>query len=648
LAAVGVSFAGAVGVGIIGCRNPPPPPPDEPPTAFKNVTAGSGLDFTYRNGQEAKQWSIMESLGGGVALIDYDGDGLLDVFVTGGGYFDVPNAAEGEDKGKPKPTIKGYPCKLFKNLGGFKFKDVTKEVGLDKLAGGKPWFYTHGAAVADYDNDGHPDLLVTGWGRLALFHNVPDPKAPGGRRFVEVTQEAGLTDDSWSTSAAWADLDGDGYPDLYVCHYVDWNIDGKWDRKTHHPDCTYSGKTDVCFPAKFDALPHILYRNNRNGTFTDVSKDAGIRVPREAKDYDKLKGFLSAHELEELKEAQEEKNWGKGLGVIVVDVENTALASKPGKPVPTRPAIYVACDESDKLLYLNRGGTHFCERGRDLGVARDGSNVQNGSMGVATADYNGTGLFSLFVTNFQNEIHGLYRNDGSGGFIFASQQAGIARIGPYYIGWGTSFIDYDRDGAEDIFIANGHVMHHPPPGPNDTQLLTQNCVLLRNLYHPGMDPAKVQFEEVKAGPFFKEKYRARGVAFGDLDNDGRVDAVISCVNEPVVVLQNVLDNGNHWLGIELVGKKYRDAVAARLELQVGGRTLVRTVLGGGSYASASDRRVVFGLGQDQAVGQLKVYWPSGHIDTWDRLPTDRYWKLCEEVPTPQEPTGAKPVQEATR
>src|SRR5713226_294369 len=243
---------------VLGCSvndNSPNLPSAETSTRaeiFLDRTPGSGLDLICHNGEEADHYAILESLGGGVALFDYDGDGLLDIFLTGGGYFDGPD----------KKQIKGYPCKLYKNLGNFRFKDVTAEVGLNI-----PWFYTHGCAVADYDNDGWPDLLVTGWGRLALFHNEPDGK--GGRHFVEVTKRAGLNDTLWSTSAAWADLDGDGFPDLYVCHYVDWSF-------ANHPPCTYERKKNICTPRLFRALPHVLYKNNRDGTFTDVSKQAGI------------------------------------------------------------------------------------------------------------------------------------------------------------------------------------------------------------------------------------------------------------------------------------------------------------------------------------------------------------------------------------
>jgi RNA polymerase sigma factor (sigma-70 family) len=539
---------------------------------FRDCTADSGINFSYRNGQEAGHLAILESLGGGVALLDFDGDGLLDIFIPGGGYFDGPD----------KKQIVGHPCKLFKNLGNGKFKDVTAEVGLDI-----DWFYTHGSAVADYDNDGWPDLLVTGWGRVALFHNEPDGK--GGRRFVDVTKKAGLNDTLWSTSAAFADLDGDGFPDLYICHYVDWSF-------KKHPLCHYrpDGTPDVCPPKNFDALPHVLYHNNGDGTFTDVSKAAGILEPHAVKE-------------------------GKALGVVIADFNGDG-----------RPDIYVANDEMANLLYINQGNMKFQEVGVLSGSAMDDNGHANGSMGVDVAAYDGTDRMSIFVTNYQNEIHALYRNVGSNlssQFVYASRGAGIAAIGLNYVGFGIGFIDFDLDGAEDIFITNGHVIRFPI-APAE---LLQRPVLLRNLRQPGDKPWQVRFQDVSehAGTFFQTKHMGRGAAFGDLNNDGRTDIVISHVNEPAVLLQNNLNNGNHWLGIELVGKPYRDAVGAKLILEVGGQKLTRMIKGGGSYLSASDRRIVFGLGKSDKVERLTVTWPSGEPRTqsWDNLTIDRYHKL---------------------
>jgi hypothetical protein len=559
-------------LGVASCTNSSGPAPRSPaitpaataPSAhFVDMTPSSGLNFTYRNGHEAEHCAILESLGGGVALLDYNQDGLLDIFVPGGGYFDGPD----------KKQIKGHPNRLYKNLGNWKFQDVTAEVGLP--LSGEGLFYSHGCAVSDYNNDGWPDLLVTGWGRLALYRN-------NHGKFEEVTHSAGLDDKLWSTSAAWADFNGDGHPDLYVAHYVNWSF-------ANHPPCKdyREGKVpDVCPPKQFTALPHILYLNNGDGTFRDASQEAGLRAD------------------------------GKGLGVVAADVNDDGKVD-----------IYVANDTVENFLYLNKGGAKFEEAGLASAVACDDNGTPNGSMGVDVGDYDGSGALSIFVTNYQHESHALYRNRGNAQFVYASRSAGISAIGLTYVGFGTGFIDFDRDGAEDIFITNGHVVHYPP-APGEVK---QRPILLRNLRKPGDKPHQVRFENVSAmaGPFFQGKYTGRGAAFGDLDNDGRTDVVISHLNEPVVLLRNALDNGHHWLGIELIGKEYRDAVGAKLTLESGNQKLVRTIKGGGSYLSASDRRVLFGLGVQQQPGRLTVRWPSGQVQTWDNLASDRYWQLVE-------------------
>ncbi|HSQ56617.1 MAG TPA: VCBS repeat-containing protein, partial [Gemmata sp.] len=342
---------------LVSCSHSPPPSApgapqeDEPtlqPAPFAEVTEQTGVAFTYRNGEDAGHLAIIESLGGGVALFDFNNDGLLDIFLPGGGYY-------------KEKTVLGHPCKLYQNLGNWKFEDVSAKVGLDKVN----FQYSHGAAAFDYDRDGWLDLLITGYNRLVLLHNEPGEK--GTRRFVDVTKKAGLDDHLWSTSAAWGDLDGDGYPEIYVCHY------GNWGFETNHPRCTYDGKTpDVCQPRMFAPLPHTLYKNNCNGTFTDVSDRVKLR-----KD-------------------------GKGIGAILVDLNNDA-----------RPDIYAANDTDDNYLYINRGNRGEIvleETGLLAGVARDDRGVMNGSMGVDAGDYNRTGLASILVTNYENELPGLYRN----------------------------------------------------------------------------------------------------------------------------------------------------------------------------------------------------------------------------------------------
>lgn len=538
------------------------------PGAFADVASGSGLDFTYRNGEEADQYSILESLGGGVGLIDYDQDGRLDVFLTGGGYFDGPK----------KQQILGHPNRLFRNLGDWKFHDVTAEVGL-KL----PLFYGHGCAVGDCDNDGWPDLLVTGYGRLALFHN------DGGRKFVETTEAAGLMiprDVHWSTGAAWGDLDGDHDLDLFVGHYINWSFQS-------HPRCPGYGPNepvDLCPPDRFEALPPHLFLNDGNGTFREAGQTAGLRP-------------------------------GKALGVLLADLNQDGKLD-----------IYVANDAINNHLYLNQGGVKFVESGVERGAAASESGVPDGSMGVDAADLRGTGQLSLFVTNYQQQAHALYRNDGRGYFDHASSLAGIRAIGQNFVGWGIGFIDFDHDGGEDLVFTHGHVIRHPSP----PQTLAQRPVLMKYLQTPGDNEGEGTFEDasLSAGEYFQHPRRGRGLALGDLDNDGRTDLVISHINSPAVLLKNIAASNHAWLGVELVGKPHRDPIGAKLLLEAGGRRLGRVIKGGGSYLSANDRRIVFGLADAKEVERLSVRWPSGETQSWSGkdLGVNQYVRLTEGKP----------------
>jgi hypothetical protein len=571
---------------LVGACNPKSAEPNSPiaasqesdgPAFFEDITAASNISFTYRNGEEtADHLAILESLGGGAALIDYDGDGRLDVFLTGGGLYAGPNGTE----------IVGLPCRLYQNMGGGAFTDVTAAVGLDKLAGGKPWFYSHGAAVADYDRDGWPDLLVTGWGGVALFHNVPvDPTDPSrGRRFEDVTTAAGLGAGlSWATSAAFGDLDGDGYPDLYVCQYVNWSF-------ANNPKCRYNSQTfDVCPPKGFDGLPHKVFRNTGAGKFQDVSAEAGLVAAG--------------------------PDSSKGLGVLMVDVDGDG-----------KPDVYTANDTTPKFLYMNRstpGRIRFQEVGQTSGAARDGRGEANGSMGLDAGDYDGSGRPALWVTNYENELPGLYRNEvrpGSVFFRYVTAEAGLASGGQKYVGWGTAFLDVDLDGWEDLFFVNGHVVrYHSETGAGREQ----PPVLFRNLGG--------KFEDVsrRIGPYAEKNHLARGVAFGDLDNDGRTDLVISHINEPATILRGVGGQGSHWLGVQLIGKDNADVVGAKVELKAGTRTLTRFAKGGGSYLSSSDRRLLFGLGQEGTPGRLTVTWPNGEKQTFDGLDRDRYYRILQ-------------------
>jgi hypothetical protein len=558
----------------------PTSPPSEPiaPPWFRDVTAASGVDFTYHTGEEAGHLTILEAMGGGVALFDFDGDGLLDIFLTGGGSFDRPRTDFPADAGdyeqavrRAPPKITGRPCRLYRNLGGWKFADVTREAGLDR-----PWFYTQGVTVADYDRDGWPDLLVTGYAGLALFHNEPDGK--GGRCFVDATATLGAVNSQWTTSAGWADLDGDGWPDLYVCQYVDWSFANHPQCKAHVPNVPW----DVCGPERFAPLTHILLRNEHGKAFRPWAEK--IQSPQK----------------------------GAGLGVVLADLTEDQ-----------QPDIYVANDTQPNLLYLNNRGK-LQEQAAISGVAWDDRAHANGSMGVDAADYDGSGRASLWVTTFQGEQQALYRNI-RGGFVYSSNVAGIGALGKMFVGFGTAFVDVDNDGWEDIAFVNGHVFQHPSGVDNRRQ----RPVLLHNIERTDQR----FFEDIgtRGGPFFQQKALGRGLAVGDLDNDGWPDLVISHNDTPVVLLRNEAATAApaRWLGVQLVGSDRRDVVGSTVVVETNRRRLTRFAKGGGGYLSSSDRRILFGLGETEELRRVTVRWSWGQTQTWDDVAPNRYWELRE-------------------
>lgn len=531
------------------------------PAWFENVAASSGMDSEFVNGDSAKLFTILESLGGGAALLDYDGDGRLDVFLPGGGYFE----------GVPLARIRGRTCRLYRNLGDWRFRDVTDEAG---LALGD--WYTHGAAVADFDRDGDPDLAITGYGRLGLYRN--DAMPDGSRRFRDVTTELGLDDRLWSTSAGWADVDGDGFPDLYVCHYCDWS-------PGNNPPCPgiKPGVTnDVCPPERFKPQIHALFKNEGGTRFRNTASEQGFAAR------------------------------GNGLGVVLADMNDDG-----------RPDIYAANDATANFLYLNRGG-RLEEVGLRAGVALDARGRPNGSMGTTLADFDGSGRPALFVSNFQKELLALYRNDGGERFSHASEERGLAELPDDTVGFGLVALDADNDGWDDLLAANGHVVYQPPYDGR----LKQTPLLLLNADRGG----RRGYRDIsgQAGPFFQIPRLGRGLAAGDLDDDGAADAVMNHSDGPVALLRNRRANSN-WIGFRLKGRGHRDVVGSTLIVEAGGRRFTRFAKGGGSYLAASDPRLLVGLGAASNVDRVSVKWSWGETRTWTNLTPGRYWDLNEDA-----------------
>ncbi len=500
------------------------------PIVFREVAAETGVSFRFDSGSRGRH-DLPEIMGGGVGLIDFDADGDLDLYLANGGpIVGLP--------GRIDP-----PCRLYRNDGGWRFTDVTE------LAGAPGPSYAMGSAVGDFDGDGLDDLFVTGWRDQRLYRNA------GGGRFTDVSAKAGVTSNLWSTSAAFADLDGDGDLDLYVAGYLDYD-------PALAPFCAApDGKRDFCGPEGFAAQADRLYRNNGDGTFTDVAKASGIDRPG-----------------------------GRGLGVVVAD-----LVGDRGLD------IFVANDGTACWLFENRGGLRFEEVGLTSGVAFDGRGDALAGMGVGLGDIDGDGRPDLVVSNFLGRSTVAFRSLGAGLFADASDVLGLSKATRPVLGFGLSLVDFDRDGRLDLLQANGHVLDRSRLG----QPFAMRPTLLRNVEAKFVDAAET------AGPWFGRAVLARGLAVGDLDNDGRIDAVVNALDAPAALLRNVTEGG-HSLILELTGQP----VGAKIRATVGGRTLVRVLIGGGSYLATSDRRIHLGLGTATRVDRLEVAWPSGRVEVW--------------------------------
>lgn len=532
---------------------------------FVDVAESAGVTFKHFDPATPNHY-IHETLGSGLGWIDYDNDGWPDLFVVqDGAVRPIPG---------PQPTNK-----LYRNNGNGSFTDVTDAVGLARSGFGL------GCAVGDFDNDGWDDLVVTYLGGIVLYHNESD--GGGGRHFVDVTAKAGLDNNPHlATSCAWGDVDGDGFLDLYVCNYVEVDPD-------HYPDCgtAKDGQRRICSPIYFRDVTHRLYRNNGNGTFTDVSTSSGVAAARPA----------------------------PGLGVLMADLDGDGKLD-----------IYVANDLKPSYLFHNQGGGRFVEKALLAGCGLDATGSELAGMGVDAGDVDGSGRPAVFVTNFQNRPNVLYRNDGGMRFRESAVAAGLAGPSLSRLGFGAAFLDTDLDGNLDIAVANGHVQR-------DNERISGNPTAQEAQLFLGDGTGHFRDVSDGAGDYFRRRYVGRGLAWADFDNDGRPDLAFSHNGGPFALLHNRTPNDNHWLGLELVGdgkKSNRNAIGARVEIESGGWRQVRFVNGGGSYLSANDRRVLTGLGGAHRAERVTVTWPSGRRQVFRDLESGHWHRLREGQEAP--------------
>ena len=520
---------------------------------FTDMTATAGIGFKHENSATTNKY-LVETMGGGVALLDYDNDGRLDVFFTNGARIHDPmSPGRLPDKSDPQ-----FWNRMYRQNEDGTFVDVTEKAG---VSGMPQNHYGMGIAVGDYDNDGFADLYVTNYGSNTLYRNN------GNGTFADVTARAGVAAGGWSASAGFFDYDNDGRLDLLVTRYLDWTFQNDRYCGEKKP-----GHRAYCHPDNFDGTTNILFHNDGEGRFTDVSAKAGI---------------TSAV--------------GKGLGVAFADYDADGFTD-----------VYVANDSVQSFLFRNKGNGTFEEIGLLAGVGFNEDGKTFAGMGVDFADYDNDGRPDVFVTDLSNERYRLFRHNGDGTFRDVTNASGVGGATLPYAGWSTRFFDYDNDGWKDLFIAQGHVM--------DTIELTapnlryrQPPLLLRN--------ETGRFVKVAPGGVFQKEWAGRGAAFGDLDNDGDVDIVVSNVGESAFVLRNDGGNSRNWLELRTVGtRSNRDGIGTKIKVVSGsGATQYFTVNTTVGYLSASDKRLVAGLGEDSTAKLVEIRWPSGAVQSFENV-----------------------------
>ncbi len=555
------SVAGCVWLGMRGAAQSRAAGADEadPIPRLVDITGATGIHFSHLSSPEKRY--IMESMSGGVALIDYDRDGYPDIYLTNAPDVDMALA------GKTARSA------LYHNNRDGTFTDVTDKAGV-----GYPC-WAMGVAVGDYNNDGWPDLLVTCFGGVVLYRNN------GDGTFTDVTKQTGLSSDSgWATGASFGDYDGDGWPDLFVPHYVDLNLKdlpALGSKRT----CMYHDIAVQCGPRGLKGSPDNLYHNNGNGTFTDVSKRAGV---------DDAQGYF-------------------GLTSVWSDFNGDGKLD-----------LFVGNDGEPNYLYRNDGGGRFTEMGYQSGVAFNQDGMEQANMGVALGDYLHTGRLSIAITHFSEEYTTLFRNDGGFNFTDVSFAAGIARPTIPYVGWGDAFVDVDDDGWPDFFEVNGHV--YPQVDSKDVGTRYREPKLLFLNQHNGT------FRDVSqlAGPAIQTPQVSRGMVVGDLFNDGHLEMVVENIEGSPMILRVEGGPKNHWIEFELAGaSRNRLALNARVRVTAGSLVETDEVRSGGSYLSQSDLRLHFGLGGHTKADKVEVLWPDGRRDDLGGLAADRVYCVLE-------------------
>ncbi len=550
---------------------------DKGTVMFEDITKQAGLSgWRHKMGSPEKNF-IVETNGSGVCLLDYDNDGWLDIYLVNGSTFDALD-------GKEEPPH----AALFHNNHDGTFTNVAIPAGVAN----DRWGY--GCSVADYDNDGWPDLFVGNYGKNRLYHNNHNGT------FTDVAEKAGVQLGNWSTGSAWGDYDGDGLLDLYVSGYVHFdrnNLPVGGSKAVGYAFCQYRGVAVNCGPRGLEGEPDHLFHNNGDGTFTDVTAKAGV----------------------------EDKNRYYGFTAIFVDLDGDG-----------RPDLVVGNDSEPNFLYMNKGDGTFEDDSYLSGFALNADGREIASMGIAVGDYENNGLLDFFVTDFGDDYKVLFHNDGDASFTDVSYRAGVAQPTIPFVGWGDGFFDFDNDGWLDLFMVNGHVYPQVDQHPWGTSF-AERPLYFRNVPDPHGKGRKFEYVPPVVGSGLADVIPARGAAFGDLFNDGKIDVVINPVDGPPVLLRDVSPDHHHWVELKLVGgvnpktgrKSPRDATCATAYLTANGMRQRRDVLASGSYIGANDRRLHFGLGDATDPGTVEIHWPSGAKETIKLPAVDLIYTITE-------------------